>query len=316
MLKEICITPQVFDSEYIDSSNWKDIKSLLENIANSGYILGLKDKDWVRNVFDNISHLEQKIKDKLLTILSILKDRDRIVEHPTSDIFTISDEDDWYAVAEYLNNIRNFHKIIATQSFKGNATSIEQLEDINISDEFGITGSKRDLKTKEALKNILLPFLSYSKKVTIIDPYFYLHFSYCQRTLRIVAECLRERRGHREKGSIGIHCKWDKDIKDIRGKIKVWQQAIKNISRAFNHSIKLHAWERIDRTAIKLHDRYIITNQSGLVSAAGIGLDEWQQSEWSIKDYGELNHVLMQYKENSSPFKLKCIITTSSIEEQ
>jgi hypothetical protein len=311
MLKEICITPQVFEREHIDFSNWKDIKSLLENIADSGYILGLKNKDWIRTVLENIRCLDPKIKDRLSTIISTLKDRDRIVGHPKSDAFTGTDEDDWYRFAIFLNDIRSFHKIIATQSFKENTISVEELEDIVINQEFGITGSKRNIKTEENLEKILMPFLSYSRKVTIIDPYFYLHLKRFKKTLKIVAECFRERRGQRDKGSIDIHCKWD-EINQYN--LKAWQQAIRNISNSYDHTIKLYTWERTEGV-IKLHDRYFITNQSGLVSAAGNDQDDWQQSEWSIKDYRELNDVLIQYKENSSPFKLKCKVTTSSIEE-
>ncbi len=41
MFKEICITPQVFSSENITDSNWKDVKNLLEALSSSGFIVGL-----------------------------------------------------------------------------------------------------------------------------------------------------------------------------------------------------------------------------------------------------------------------------------
>jgi len=95
--------------------------------------------------------------------------------------------------------------------------------------------------------------------------------------------------------------------------VEKWKKTILKISGAYGHSLELYAWEGVDYS-IKLHDRYIITNQSGLVSAAGTDTDDRQQSEWSIKDYGELNKILSQYNENCSPFKLKCKVTASSIE--
>ena len=64
-----------------------------------------------------------------------------------------------------------------------------------------------------------------------------------------------------------------------------------------------------------MHDRYIITDQSGISSAAGIDKDDSQQSEWSIKDYSSLNGILEQYKENSSPFDLKYIVTMQEVKK-
>jgi len=310
MLKEVCITPHIFDREHIDSTNWKDINSLLEVLANSGYIIGLNNKDWARAVLDKINHLEPKVKDKLSTALSLLKDRERIAGHPKNDAFSSTEEDDWFDVARGLNNIRNFYGIIATQSYGGNAITVAQLEDINIHQEFGLTGSTQILKTAENLHNLLLPFLSYSKKVTIIDPYFHLDRPKYIETLHIVAKCFRERRGKKEPGRILIHCRWDEDKS---GYVEKWKNILNKLSSTYNHSFEVYAWEGIDYS-IKLHDRYFITNQSGLISAAGTDTDDRQQSEWSIKDYGELNKVLSQYNENSSPFKLKCKVTTSSIE--
>ena len=85
------------------------------------------------------------------------------------------------------------------------------------------------------------------------------------------------------------------------------------MEQKFGHSINIFVWER-KYDSIKLHDRYIITDQAGIVSAAGTDRDDYQQSEWSIKDYDTLDEILRQYKENSSPFQLKATITANSIE--
>jgi len=255
MLKEICMTPHVFDHDHINSSNWKDLNSLLQVLSISGYILGLNNKDWARAVYDKIRELEPKIKDKLSATLSILQNRDRIVGHPKDVAFSGSQEEDWFKVAQALDNIRKFYRIIATQSYTGKALSTIQLEDINIPEEFGFTGSTQILKTADNLSELLLPFLSYSKKVTIIDPYFYLNRKQCIKTLDIVARCFRERRGEKESGRIIIHCKWDEGISDYN--VEKWKKNIHRASKIHNHKIELLAWERRDG-AVKLHDRYII----------------------------------------------------------
>ncbi len=310
MLKEICVTPHVFDCEHIDGSSWKDIKNLLENISKSGFIVGLNNKDWKKVVLTKINQLDPKIKGNLSVLLAILADRDRIVGHPKEEGEVGANEDDWFHVAEKLNAVRDFYRIITAKSYGGRSTTVEQLDGIDISEEFGLTGSVQRLKTAENLHKMLLPFLSYSKKVTIIDPYFHLDLKRYVDTINIVAKCFRERRGRNESGCIIIHCKWNEDKSEY---VKKWQKEMIRITKDYSHTVKVFAWAGIDYE-LKLHDRYFITNQSGLVSAAGTDVDNRQNSEWSIKYYEELSDVLSQYKENSSPFILKCAATASSVE--
>jgi hypothetical protein len=324
MLKEICITPHVFDREHIHKDNGgNDIISLLQTLSISGLVLGLNNKDWAKAVYNKIMLLDEPVKNKLTTILSKLQNRDRITCHPKKDsAFSATTEDDWFDVAKELNGIRDFYRIIATQSYDGKAITAAQLEHMEIPQEFGLTGSTRILKTAVNFQELFLPFLSYAKKATIIDPYFYLHREQCKETLDIVAKCFRERRGKKGIGRIIIHCKWDDKWdedsieyveKYVEKYIEKWKKAIGKISSIYNHSLEIYAWKGMP-SSIKLHDRYIITNQSGLVSAAGTDTDVLQQSELSIKKYEELNEVLSQYNENSSPFKLKCKVTISSVE--
>lgn len=310
MLKEICITPEVFDEKYLNNSNWKDLKNLLENIENSGYIIGLNNNDWKKQVRQNINKFDLKIRDRLNSILDILNNRNRLVGHPKSNINPLCDED-WKKIAEDLNNIRNFYSIITSSPFSQNSISLEKLEDININDMFGITGSNHSIKTVEELEKILIPLLSYAKKVTIIDPYFDISTKRYKETLECIAKSYKNRRGIREKGIIIINCS-DKIFNDSL--IKNWQNLIKLIYNEFGHLITINVWGKKD-DSLKMHDRYIITDQSGISSAAGIDKDDSQQSEWSIKDYSSLNGILEQYKENSSPFDLKYIVTMQEVKK-
>ena len=326
MLKEICITPHVFDDKN-NKDYWTLLNIFLQVLSISGFVLGINNKDWTKAVYDKIMHLDDpKVKDKLSATLSILQNRDRIACHPRKEgVLSGNKEDDWFGIARELNEIRNFCKIIATQSYGGKAICVAELEDI-IYQEVAFTGSTRILKTAENLHKLLLPFLSYAKKAIIIDPYFYLHRVQYKETINIVAQCLRERRGQQGIGRIVIHCKWDdkwdEDCdeqaekyveKYVKKYVEEWKISIRKIFSDYTHSVEIYAWKGMPGS-IKLHDRYIITNQSGLVSAAGTDTDVLQQSELSIKKYEELNEVLSQYNENCSPFKLKCKVTASSIE--
>lgn len=312
MLKEICITPEVFDEEHLDNSNWKDVKNLLENIENSGYIIGLNNNDWKKEVRHNINKFDLKIKDRLNSILDVLNNRNRIVGHPKGNIKPLCDEE-WKQIAEGLNNIRDFYSIITTLPFSNNCISLEQLEDININETFGITGSKHYIKTVEELERIFIPLLSYARKVTIIDPYFDLNTKRYKETLEYISKAFKNKRGIKEKGTITINCSDKIFTENI---IKNWQSFIKFIYSEFGHLVTINVWgQKYD--SLKMHDRYIITDQSGISSAAGTDKDDRQQSEWSIKDYCSLNGILEQYTENyPDAFELRCIVTASCYEKK
>lgn len=306
MLKEICITPQVFENQHINDSNWKDIKSLLEAIENSGYILGLNNQDWIKSIQININNIESaKIKDRFSSIFKLLQGRNRIVGHPKGSI-SPNDEEDWLKIAHELNKIRKSNTILATKQYNNEVMSVEQLEDINISERFGLTGSQHYIKTDDELMKIFLPLLAYAKKVTIIDPYFDLSEKRYKVSLAHISKCFKERRGLNEKGSITINCSTKIEPNEN------WKKVIDEIFKKHGHIVTINVWERKEYS-IKLHERYIITNQAGIVSGAGTDKDDFQQSEWSIKDYKTLDEIRSQYKEDSSPFKLRCIVTSSNI---
>jgi predicted phosphatase len=306
MLKEICITPQVFDNQHIDDSNYKDIKNLLETIESSGYILGLNNQDWIKTTLQNINSIESsKMKDRFSSIFKLLKDRSRIVGHPKGEISPI-DEEDWLKIAHELHQLREFHTILATKSYESEILSTEALDEINISERFGITGCQHYIKTDEELKKIFLPLLAYAKKVTIIDPYFDISEKRYKASLELIARCFKERRGRNEKGSITINCSSKIYAKES------WKKIITDIFKRYGHIVTINIWERKEDN-IKLHERYIITNQAAIVSGAGTDKDDFQQSEWSIKDYISINEILLQYKENSSPFKLVYTVTAKEI---
>jgi hypothetical protein len=115
------------------------------------------------------------------------------------------------------------------------------------------------------------------------------------------------------KGSIIINCKYD-DQKHTEYVLNQWQKVLVRMTEQFPHTFTINAWCARD-DELKMHDRYFITNQSGLVSAAGADKDDKQQSEWSLKTHRDLDAILSQYKVNSSPFDLKRIITTTNIDK-
>lgn len=310
MLKEVSFTPQVFSQDVIGDYLWRDASRLLELLSVSGVLVGVQSNDWIKAIYSQIDTLEGKPKAKLLDALSLLKERNRLVSHPKVDGCCPETEEEWLAALRQVDSIRHLDSIYASSATTDYTKHIDELEDINLYQEYGVTGSIQLPTTSTMLKGVLLPFLSYAKKLTIIDPYFYLDQERYQDTLMLVAQSFRERRGKYQKGKIIINCKWDPYKEDFR--YDDWRCFLAKLHLKQHHDCIVNIWQP-QKGSVKMHDRYIITDQAGLVSAAGLARDDNQNSEWSFKDYSELGKILAQYQPNSSPFVLKAVIDRDDV---
>lgn len=111
MLKEIFLTPEVFLESNMSVSNFYNLKSLLENISRSGFVLSLENRDWTKCVLSNISSCS-KYGDRLRKLIDYLKDRGKIEFQPKTGAQPQT-EDDWLKVADSINSIRSINSIFS-----------------------------------------------------------------------------------------------------------------------------------------------------------------------------------------------------------
>ncbi len=320
MIKDICITPQVFDSDHLDNSNAPYLKILLQMIKRSGYIVGLNNKEWISTTLQTINDNDKlKNKDMFIKLIDNLKKVERIVGQPKGNIQALS-EKEWILISDELNKIRQFYVRLATKKFNENIFPSTLLEEIDIDEKFGMPGAKNYLKTKETFIKVLAPLLSYSKKVVVIDPYFNASRKMASQdyrtTLDIIAQYFGERRGNRDPqgGTIIIH-RSSKGIEKIN--LKEWQKVINEIYNKYKHIITIKVWNKGNRelNERQLHERYIIATDKkiGISIGAGLDISELTESEFSIKESSDLDEVVSQYNNNNSVFNLFCTITAKSI---
>ena len=315
MIKDICITPQVFNSDHLDNSNAPYLKILLQMIKRSGYIVGLNNKAWISTTLQIINDNNKlKNKDMFIKLIDDLKKAERIVGQPKGNIQAIN-EKDWVLISDELHTIRKFYARFATEAFNDNIFASILLEKIDIDEKFGMPGAKQYLKTKETFINILVPLLSYSKKIVMIDPYFNVSKQKKSQdyktTLYIIAQYLGERRGNKDPqgGAIIIH-RSSKDIEQID--LKVWQKVITEIYNKYKHIITIKVWNKGNRNLneMQMHERYIIATDKKIGMSIGAGLDisELTESEFNIKESSDLNEIISQYNNNNSVFNLFCTV--------
>lgn len=321
MLKDICLTPQVFDSQHLDNTNAPYLKILLQMIKRSGYIVGLNNKEWIATTLQTINDNHKlKNKDMFIRLIDNLKKVERIVGQPKGKTQAYS-ENEWILISNELNKIRQFYARLATESFNEDIFVSTLLEEIDIGEKFGMPGGKHYLKTEETFIKVLAPLLSYSKKIVVIDPYFNVSKKTVSQdyrtTLDIIARYLGERRGNRDPqgGTIIIH-RSSKDIETID--LKVWQKVIIEIYNKYKHIVTIKVWKKGNRelNERQLHERYIISTDKKIGMSVGAGLDisELTESEFNIKESGDLDEIVSQYNNNNSVFDLFCTIAAKSID--
>ncbi|WP_260952439.1 hypothetical protein [Campylobacter sp. RM16187] len=311
MLKEIFITPEVFLKSNMSVNNFYNLKSLLENIKNGGFVLSLENKDWIKYVLSNISSCIPQHRDLLSKLISHLKDRERIEFQPKIGIEPQT-EDDWLKIAQNINSIKRINSIFSNKATDYTLT-LNHLDSIDLVNEYGYNGSIKRVKTEKELEKIFSIIVAYAKKVTIIDPYFYLHIPRYKVSLEIIAKNFGERRNNKICGNIIIHCRFqENEYGNFQTKLKKWQEVCNFIYSKYGHIITIFVWkEKIGN--IKMHDRYLITNQVGLLVAAGLDKDDNQESEFSLKLYEELSNITSPFDRNNPLFDLAFEVTSSSI---
>ena len=58
-----------------------------------------------------------------------------------------------------------------------------------------------------------------------------------------------------------------------------------------------------------MHERYLVTNQIGLVVGAGLDVNDRSTSEFGLKQYNELNNITSPFDKNNPSFDLVYEIT-------
>ena len=146
-------------------------------------------------------------------------------------------------------------------------------------------------------------------KVTIIGLYLNPHFHHSLGSYQIILESLNSQRGMRKCAlGINIHLKYDERY--IQKNIKDWERKKNEVFEAYGHKLKVFFWDD-SSTSLKIHDRFIITDQYGVSVGDGLNIHSsniQKKSTWSILDNQAIVDTLDEYNENTSEYSLKYIV--------
>ncbi len=87
-----------------------------------------------------------------------------------------------------------------------------------------------------------------------------------------------------------------------------WRSICRHIHSNYGHTLTIYVWKE-KQGGIKMHERYLVTNQIGLVVGAGLDVNDRSTSEFGLNQYNELNDITSPFDKNNPSFDLIYEIT-------
>lgn len=317
VLYEFAMTPDLFDASVANSDGRASIilVELLRGIAENGLLANLHKDRWLRHAKEErTTTLSPALKDKVLTCLSVLHDRHRLVRHPKRMAGDPGNDTEWLNLAFDSHDRIPFHAIVLSQPLiEGCDRKCDALVEF-----FGSLDSaqwngrrKRTLSlTKSAAdyRAALAPILRHPKSLALIDPWLNSHESRYFDTVTICSNVLGQRGHTRLQGRIDIHAEAGKqkpDGRTVADHLAAWEPKLRPLIAENGHCFRMFLWESLPGSE-SMHDRFILTDQCG-ISAPG-GLDcrshsHANSTDWSLLDDDVRIHRWAEYDPSVRPFK-------------
>lgn len=319
MITKISVLPDCFEA----SNNTVNLIAVLKDILNNGILIAdFSTGNWTKTIQTSfLNDIDQKYKDKVLSIIKQLKNRKKIVKMGNYD-YIIRNLDDWVSISKLHCDNEHLKFVLS-----GNNLSNKCREEINnkcfsvdtiIMEENWDIAKRKDvvtIKTPSSVDKILKPLLSDANTLKLIDPYFNDGNQY-KSLLNLCIKSFRNRAGlSQERGIIEIHTTNNKnDNLDLH----VFQSRIANmlnkLNNTPNHTIKVYIWKN-NSSNDKFHDRFILTNTFGVSVSHSLGVVETseQQTTWNLLDQETFEIHVNNFSEEDPKFQLECepLILTS-----
>lgn len=301
---EYALTPHIFSKEYCgdDVGLQKDLIAFLKGLRENSMVANINKEQWQHEVKKYLASLPLPLKDKLSQILQELKRHNRIVVHESIYNEHLSNEEkDWLELIIREDEIAPYASILFTGKTEKQNPKNQIIEELLDSSEWeGRACNYVIRQTKENLIKYLTHFLMYARKLIIIDPYFTYNRT-DKEALMLYADLFAKRRGKRlQNKKIIIHTSYntkDKFVDIDSEEYKAsWVNTFRKIYNEYGHIVTLKVWKDNNRIKI-LHDRHMITDQSGIHSGRGFNIID-SESTWSLLGYEARRSSLNMFEDN------------------
>mgnify|MGYP001439642880 CR=1 FL=1 len=310
MLEEFAITPEIF----WDDGTYPYLDKLLTFIWKYGMIADLNDGKALSN---GISQLIKNNEVEGLSVDSIikqLKNNNRIIDCPPSG--DPQNPGEWLDLAISSPKKTEFFGVIASgETLKSrNLTSdpfyISFPEGIKFGGNqnwqfFTESESVQIIKSIKCYQNTLAPILRNAKKIHFIDPYFNCWEQRYINTINIIHQLLNANSQTQKK--IFIHAGYDGEKNWFPGSrtsfkkgITMWRDKVDDLAKSSTHKFSIVIWKiKPYPNNTRFHDRYILTDQCGIIVPYGFDCFNMQGAEtiWSMISNTQRVRLLAKFDE-------------------
>ena len=300
---EYAITPDVFHGDYISSDARLEtiLSEMLKGICDNGMIANLNRDGWIKLINnDRLQTIKSpNFKDKLITYLNTLHDRNRLVRHPRATQGDPSTNLEWLDLALESHRRIKFDGIIGSCPVisASDVTCADFIDALSVLDSAKWMGRRRSLSLTSSepyYRPVLASLLRHAKKLIIIDPYLSPHILKYKNFMKICVEQMGHRGASQLNGRIQVHVGDPTDKyrnrypESVEARLNAWQKCIKDLfPQPIPHKIMIFIRkQKIDGN--RFHDRFILTDQC-CIGIQG-GTDTYDNSTpnstiWTLLDY-------------------------------
>jgi hypothetical protein len=314
LLYEFAIIPDVFERALIDADPSLNVTlvELLRGICDSGLIANLHREAWGRHIrTELVDNLPPALRDKVIVCLNILNNRHRIVRHRRSPNGDPTTNADWLAIARDSNQRIPFYGVVLSEPLLAASGGGPGFLGIStVLDSASWRSRRRSLtipKTITEYRRVLGPILRHAKALSLVDPYITAHRATYTDVIDLCSDLMGNRAHDRLPGRIHIHAdinKQDPGGYDPPYYANQWMGALTPLVHRYGHHFRVILWRG---TATKsLHDRFMLTDQCGISSTAGLDVRarSTQTTTLSLLDEEDRRANLDDYDATVSPFQL------------
>ena len=312
---EYAITPEVFDPAFLveNGANPVVITQLLRGICENGMISDLHKSGWSRDIAQRIGDVpSQKIKTDLMTLLSVLKDRNRLVRHPKGPD-NPNDNLEWLGLAREAHDRAPLDAIMLTpELLKLSGINDEILVEVDgVLDSGAWLARKRSETIKQREKDyrgLFLKILRHAKRLYLIDPFFRPDRRQWTDTIKICASLMGQRGGEPLQGIIEIHAGDPSSRCSPQDEVAAWERWKRGeFVPNFRHTLSVGMWKRFD-DGERVHDRFLITDQVGFSIAGGLDclrppFGTPSDTIWTLLDEEDRQLWLNKFRAGTSPYE-------------
>ena len=324
MLYSFAITPDVFEPWAVNDRNREGLilVELLRGMVENGLLANLHGGQWITHVrrCQDADKRSPELRARINTCLNLLGNRHRLVNRPKGSPRDETDACRWlfWALERHRTDADDrFQGIFATET---NIDLSEVVDDVLVPlsgalDFSGWRGRPQSIrfpKTQVELRRHLAPLVRYASMVTLIDPYLVSHKARFFDTVQHCASLLGKRDGTQKAGHIRIHAgdprqeSPDELQESPAERLDRWKRALQPVAAQYGHKFRVSLWANTPGGK-RFHDRYILTDQCGVVVPGGLDFAEDSAranfSGWNLLDYAQVVDILQnEFHPRKSPY--------------